>query len=143
MGKTDTPPDWYRFCRIMLEWLHPKRDLDPEAWVEQVVARAADLNVNALAFDLYHGGYAVFDGAVAEKVRHIGDADLLALLDRALHRRGMYLVVMNMGAHAAHYTSDEYPSWRKRDADAGAEPPPMHISAEMCLNSDLKGCLGP
>jgi hypothetical protein len=37
---------------------------------------------------------------VAPKDDHVGNADLLALLDREVHKRGMYLVAMNMGAHA-------------------------------------------
>ena len=127
--------DWYRYCRIMLEWLHPKRDLDPEAWVEGVVERARSLNVDTLAFDFYHGGYAVFEGAVAPKDRHVGDADLLSLLDHAVHRRGMRLVVMNMGHHCACYTADEYPTWRLRDAEGKNPTPGFFPSQFMCLNT--------
>ncbi len=90
---------WHHYCRIMLEWLHPRPDLDPETWVDEVVDRAQHLQVDTLAFDFYHGGYAIFNGAAAPKDRHVGTADLLALLDRALHQRGMRLVIMNMGRH--------------------------------------------
>ena len=86
------------------------RDLNPEPWVEEVVSRALSLNIDTLAFDFYHGGYAIFNGAIAPKDRHVGDADLLALLDKALHKRGMRLVVMNMGHHCANYTAHEYPT---------------------------------
>lgn len=135
MPDASHPQDWYRYCRIMLEWLHPKRALDPEPWVEEVVARAANLKVDTLLFDMYHGGYAVFDNAVAPKDRHIGQADVLALLDEAVHRRGMRFALMNMGAHAAHYTALEYPAWRERDATGSAETPPGHVTPQMCLNS--------
>jgi hypothetical protein len=133
MAKSTAEKDWYRYCRIMLEWLHPARDLDPERWVEQVVARAASLNVNALAFDIYHGGYAIFNGAVAPKDRHVGEADVLSLLDRAVHERRMYLVAMNMGQHCAPYTAEEYPTWRRRDADGS--PVKDVTSYSMCLNT--------
>ena len=55
MVKTEEGEPWYRYCRIMLEWLHPKRGLDPPTWVPEVVERAQSLHVNALAFDFYHG----------------------------------------------------------------------------------------
>jgi len=127
--------EWLPYCRIMLEWLHPKRDLDPATWVEQVVARAEDLKVDALAFDFYHGGYAIFDGTVAPKDGHVGDADLLALLDEAVHRRGMRLVAMNMGQHCACYTAGEYPTWRMRDGDGKNPEPGFFPSYKMCLNT--------
>lgn len=117
----------------MLEWLNPKRDLDPEAWVKEVVARAQNLNVNTLAFDFYHGGYAIFEGAVAPKDRHVGDADVLALLDQELHQRNMRLVVMNMGAHYAGYTSNEYPHWQSRDENGQFRS--TFPSYRMCLNT--------
>ena len=87
MREPEPSTQWYRFCRIMLEWLHPKRGLDPEAWIKQVVDTAQSLNVNVLAFDIWHGGYAVFNGSIAPRDRHIGDADLFALLDREVHAR--------------------------------------------------------
>jgi hypothetical protein len=133
MAQPYSTKDWYRYCRIMLEWLHPKRDLDPATWVEEVVARAQDLKVNALAFDIYHGGHAIFKGSGADKDRHVGDADLLALLDEAVHKRGMYLVAMNMGGHCAAYTALEYPTWRELGPDG--QPRPSFTTYQMCLNS--------
>ncbi len=133
MAEKPTEGLWYRYCRIMLEWLHPQRGLDPETWVEEVVARAESLGVNALAFDIYHGGYAIFNGAVAPKDRHVGQSDVLSLLDRAVHKRGMYLVAMNMGQHAAAYTGEEYPAWRRRDADGNSVRD--FTSYSMCLNT--------
>ncbi len=135
----DADKGWIRYCRIMLEWLHPKRNLDPERWVQEVVSRAQALNVDTLLFDMYHGGYAVFDNAVAPKDRHIGACDMLALLDNAVHAQGMRLALMHMGAHAAHFTSLEYPAWRERDAGTESHVPPMHITAQMCLNSPYAG----
>jgi len=125
--------DWFRFCRICLEWLHPRQDLDPEPWVRLVVERAQSLSIDTLAFDLYHGGHAVFDGSVAPKDRHIGDADLFALLDAELHRRGMHFVVMHMATHCNNYAGGEYPQWAQRDAQGN--PVRWGASLMPCLNS--------
>jgi hypothetical protein len=125
--------DWLPFSRIALEWLHPKRDLEPDSWVPEVVERAQALNIDTLAFDLYHGGYAVFEGAVAPKDGHEGDADVLALLEREVHARGMRLVLMHMAGHCASYASVEHPTWRVREADGS---PRLGIHADqMCLNT--------
>ena len=40
------------------------------------------MNIDSLAFDFAHGGYAVFNDAVAAKDQHIGSADVIALLDQ-------------------------------------------------------------
>jgi hypothetical protein len=128
------PPDWHRFARLCLEWLHPMRDLEPEPWIANVVERAHGLGIDALIFDLYHGGTAIFDGSVAAKDRHVGDADLLALLDREVHARDMRLLLMHMGGHCAPAISDEHPTWRVRDPDGG-QTARFEQTPLMCLNS--------
>lgn len=133
MKQSDRPDEWYRYCRIMLEWLNPKRNLDPESWVPEVVERAQNLKVNALAFDFWHGGFAIFNGSVVPKDDHVGTNDILALLDREVHKRGMYLVAMNMGAHANNYAAEEYPGWRA--VDAQGKPMPFAHGFLMCRNS--------
>ena len=132
---------WLQNARLTLEWLHPKRGLDVPSWVREVVERAQAVNIEALAFDFAHGGYAVFNDAVAAKDRHIGSADVIALLDEELHGRGMRLVLMNMGAHCNSYASDEYHSWRVRDP--AGEPTVGLRSYAMCLNSPYFGLSPP
>jgi len=139
-GKT-RDNDWYKYCRICLEWLHPKRDLKPEIWVPEVVERAQGLNIDTLAFDFYHGGYAIFNNAVAPKDRHIGDADVLELLDRELHKRQMRLVAMNMGAHCARYASDEYPEWRLKDVEGNDMSWSPDLYFQMCVNTPYANLL--
>lgn len=137
----DNSKEWFRFCRIALEWLNPKRDLEPEKWVVEVVERAKDLNINALAFDFYHGGYAIFNGAVAPKDRHVGDADILTFLDRELHKRDMKLIVMNMGSHCARFTAKEHPEWRCRNAQGEYYKICVDLDYAMCLNSPYSNFL--
>lgn len=148
--------NWYRFCRIALEWLNPRNDLEPAKWVEEVVERAHALNIDTLAFDFYHGGYAIFNGSVTPKDSHVGDADLLLLLDEEVHRRGMNLVAMNMGGHCASYYSEEHPEWRVQFASrhdgnfpaaAMVEETPYGLNGglypafNMCINSPYANAL--
>lgn len=127
MGKTtqitkgSAPRNWPKLCRWCLEWVHTMRNLDVEPWIRSVVERAQGLNIDTLAFDLYHGGYALFEGAVAPKDAHVGKADLLALLDREVHERGMCLVIMHMATHCCVYASENRPEWHQRDAQGNSK----------------------
>ncbi len=138
-ARADGDRSWLQNARLTLEWLHPKRGLDAPTWAREVVERAQAVNIDSLAFDFAHGGYAVFNDAVAAKDRHIGSADVIALLDEELHGRGMRLILMNMGAHCNSYASDEYHSWRVRDP--AGEPTVGLRSYAMCLNSPYSGFL--
>ena len=135
-ARTDDDRSWLQNARLTLEWLHPKRGLDVPTWVQEVVERAQAVNIDSLAFDFAHGGYAVFNDAVAAKDQHIGSADVIALLDQELHRRDMRLILMNMGAHCNSYTSDEYQSWRVRDA--AGEPTVGLRSYAMCVTARIR-----
>ena len=126
----------------MLEWTNPKRNLtlNPEKWIPEVVERTGrSQGVNALAFDFWHGGYAVFNGSMVPKDNHVGNSDLFALLDRELHKRGMYLGGDGYGAHANDYAAEEYPGWRQLDAQGN--PIPFAHGFLMCLNSPYGGLL--
>ncbi len=115
------------------------RDFDPQRWVRDVVSRAQDANIDTLVFDLYYGGYAVFQGAVAPKDPRIGDADLLALLDHELHSRGMRFMLMHLGAHSANWAVTEFPTWRVRQPDGSDVP--AFASYRVCLNTPFANML--
>ena len=89
--------------------------------------------MDALAFDFACGGYALFDQSVADKDRHIGESDIIRLLDEEIHERGLRLILMNMGAHGNSYASDEHKSWRAVNANGHAAM--GLLSYAMCLNS--------
>ena len=129
----DIDKTWFQYARIALEWLNPVQRLDATDWVRGVVDRAVAANVDALAFDFACGGYALFDQSVADKDRHIGESDIIRLLDEEIHERGLRLILMNMGAHGNSYASDEHKSWRAVDANGHAAM--GLLSYAMCLNS--------
>ncbi|MHB1485005.1 MAG: glycoside hydrolase family 10 protein [Saccharofermentanales bacterium] len=131
--------DWYKYNRIAMEWIYTKRGLDPEKWVPEMVEFAQSLNIDTLAFDLYHGGYALFNQAVAKKDTHIGDADILALLDREVHKRGMKLYLMQMGSHCANYMATEYPGWRV--VNQKGDNVDFYPEYLMCLNTPYANLL--
>ncbi len=135
----DPSTTWLPFSRVALEWLNPVDGLDVEAWVPGVVDRAQAAGIDTLAFDFWHGGYAVFNGSIAPKDRHVGDTDVLALLDRELHERGMRLVLMNMGGHCNSYAAAEHSSWQARDSEG--RPRPGVQTSFMCLNSPYSSYL--
>ena len=125
--------NWFHLCRIALEWLHPIPGLDVEPWITEVVERAQRCNIDTLAFDIYHGGYAIFNNAVAAKDDHVGDTDLLALVDREVHKRGMRLVAMAMGHHCANYAKEQYDSMASWNVK-GERGNPSNFGG-ICLNT--------
>jgi hypothetical protein len=109
------------------------RDLNGETWVEEVVERAGRLNIDTLAFDIYHGGYAIFEGALGPRAPEAQDFDILRLLERETSRRGMRLVAMSMGAHCANFMAQEHPTWHVRAVDG--TPQVFEQTNLLCLNS--------
>ena len=132
-GQASTDKSWLQYARIALEWLNPAQHLNATDWVRGVVDRAVAANVDALAFDFACGGYALFDESVADRDRHIGDSDVIRLLDQEIHDRGLRFILMNMGAHGNSYASDEHKSWRVVGPDGHAAM--GLLSYAMCLNS--------
>ncbi len=111
--------DWYKLCRIYLEFINPKERASVQEWeeyIEKSVQTAKSVGLNTLAFDPYYGGYAIHKGSAAPYNYDIGEADIFSMMERAVHKRGMKLVAFSMGMHFQPYTCRQYPSWVQRDS---------------------------
>ena len=126
--------DWYKFCRISLEWLNTYNYNPQELklYVDQLLDTAQSININTMAYTVDSGGYALWNSNMVDKSPHIGNSDLFELLDRETHKRGMKLVASWLG-FPRHYPAVTYESWRRRDAKG--EPSDPNWVMSVCPNT--------
>jgi hypothetical protein len=133
----DSPDNWYRYCRPILEWINPHVNIDCEAYVEDVIRNAKSANVNTVYFVMDYGGSPLYEGASEPKAAIIGDFDLLRMFETRLHEEGMYFVVAQFGAHTQSAIGKNHPDWLMRDLFGKEIYGPGSV-ALMCFNSPYK-----
>jgi hypothetical protein len=134
----DTPENWYKYCRPILEWINPHVNIDCKAYVEEVIKNAKAANVNTVYFVMDYGGSPLYNGASEPKAPIIGDFDLLRQFETRLHEEGMYFVVAQFGAHTQSALGENHPDWLMRDVNGREIYGPGSV-ALMCFNSPYKG----
>ena len=73
---------WYKSARIHLEWLNPKIDLDVPKYISEMFDRVEKVNANTIAYLTDNGGYILYDGKSAPKDKHIGNYDLIGMIEK-------------------------------------------------------------
>lgn len=113
--------EWYKSARICLEWLNPKVDLDVERYVAELLDRVERVHANAIAHLADCGGYILYDGQSAPKDTHVGKYDLMEMLEKGAHEKGLRFIVGFFGQQGNAYLSNEYPFWAQVDKDGNIE----------------------
>lgn len=134
---TTSPDSWFRFCQPILEWVNPHPDLDPVKYVEGVVVNAKKAGANTVYFVIDYGGAPIYNGASEEKAKIVGDADLLALLEKRLHEENMYFVSAQFGGHTISAMVDKNPEWVQRNFKGEFLYGPGGLPL-MCFNSGYR-----
>ncbi|MEK6646491.1 MAG: beta-galactosidase trimerization domain-containing protein [Candidatus Firestonebacteria bacterium] len=109
--------EWYKAARIHLEWLNPKIDLDVPKYVNEMLDSVEKVNANAIAYVIDNGGYILYDGKSAPKDKHIGNYDLIAMIEKEAHKRGLRFIAGFYGVHSKTYLCNEYPHWVQLDKE--------------------------
>ena len=127
--------DWYKFCTPHLQELNPKVDLDPEVYVKELVHRAVALNSDVVVYMADEGGYPVYPSKLAPMSDHLHGIDLLGMVEKQTHKKGLRFGAGFLGMHVNSYISKEHPEWLQRDKDGNPAPmytPPQYL---VCPNS--------
>ena len=127
--------DWYRFCRPHLEQLNPKADLDPAAYVKERLDRAEAIDSDLFVHLADEGGYPLYPSRLAPMSEYLHGADLLGMLEKETHKRGLRFGAGFLGMHVNHYVSVEYPEWLQKTRKD--QPAPMYAAPTflICPNS--------
>lgn len=130
----DTPENWYKYCRPILEWINPHVNIDCEAYVETVIRNAKAAQVNTVYFVMDYGGSPLYNGSSEPKAEIIGDFDLIRQLEKRLHEEDMFFVIAQFGAHTQSALGKNHPDWLMRDMFGKEIYGPGSV-ALMCFNS--------
>jgi len=115
--------------------LNPKVDLELAPYVKELVDRAVVLNSDTVVYMADEGGYPVYPSKLAPMSDHLHGVDLLAMVEKETHNRGLKFGVGFLGMHVNSYVSKEHPEWLQRDKEGNPAPmytPPQYL---VCPNS--------
>lgn len=109
--------DWYKHCRPHLEWVNWNRELDAEAYADEIIARAKSMNSDTLVYPWESGGYLLYPGNLAEPYEHLKGKDLLGVLVKKTQAAGLRFVVCFLGLSANTYLTRKQQDWIQRDKE--------------------------
>ncbi|MFC1453198.1 beta-galactosidase trimerization domain-containing protein [Verrucomicrobiota bacterium] len=124
---------WFEFCTPHLQELNPKVDLDPEPYVKDMVDRAEAIGSDTLIFMADEGGRAVYPSRLLPASDHLRGADLLGMVEKEVHARGLRFGAGFLGIHTNSYCCEAHPEWMQRDIDG--QPLPFYSASLLCPNT--------